>query len=72
MDLLSETIGRASARIGTVGWTLFITKIPVFMQDSLFRSGQLTSQVKLSLRDCETPQTGRHPVFPGVRYPAPL
>ena len=72
MDLLSETIGRASARIGTVGWTLFITKIPVFVQDSLFRSGELTSQVKLSLRDCETPQTGRHREFPGVRYPAPL
>ena len=49
MDLLSETIGRASARIGTVGWILFITKIPVFVQDSLFRSGELTSQVKLSL-----------------------
>ena len=49
MDLLSETIGRASARIGTVGWTLFIIKIPIFIQDSLFRSGLLTSQVKLSL-----------------------
>ena len=39
MDLLSETIGRASARIGMVGLTLFITKIPDFRQDSHFRSG---------------------------------
>jgi hypothetical protein len=47
MDLLSGTLGRASARIGMVGLTLFITKIPAFSQDSHFRSGQLSNRVKL-------------------------
>jgi hypothetical protein len=47
MDLLSETIGRVSARIGMVGLTLFFIKIPAFRQDSHFRSGQLSNEVKL-------------------------
>jgi hypothetical protein len=39
MDLLSEKIGRDSARIGMVGLTLFITKILDFMPGSHSRSG---------------------------------